>query len=60
MVSLAIGANVGPSAKETTNFVANAGFETGTLTGWATYGTADVADDPVHGGSYAVNCEPWG
>ena len=33
--------------------IVNGGFETGTLTGWTSTGTASVIGSPVHGGSHA-------
>lgn len=33
--------------------IVNGGFESGTLSGWTSTGTASVVGSPVHGGSYA-------
>ena len=35
------------------NDITNGGFETGTLTGWTSTGTASVVGSPVHSGSHA-------
>jgi chitinase len=51
---------LGTSAQAaTTNLLTNAGFESGSLTGWTCdAGTASVVGTPVHSGSYALSGTP--
>ena len=48
-----------PALAQSTNLLANPGFETGSLAGWTCDpGTAAVVTNPVHSGSYALQGTP--
>ena len=48
-----------PALAQSTNLLANPGFETGSLSGWTCDpGTATVVTSPVHSGSHALQGSP--
>ncbi|NUP53366.1 MAG: carbohydrate-binding protein CenC [Catenulispora sp.] len=58
---LATVASAAPSVADSTNLLANPGFEAGNLSGWTCdAGTGAVATSPVHAGSYSLAGTPAG
>ena len=55
----AVVASASPATAAATNLLTNAGFETGSLSGWSCdAGTAAVVSSPVHAGSHALGATP--
>ncbi|MHA6762646.1 carbohydrate binding domain-containing protein [Streptacidiphilus sp. PAMC 29251] len=54
-----LAAFTGSASADTTNLVANPGFETGSLANWScSAGTASVVSSPVHSGTHALSAAP--